>query len=68
MFSCLSIAAVIEDKIICIHGGVGKTITNLEQLENLDRSLNIWDKSNCTILELLWSEYSHNNEGVTENK
>ena len=30
VFSCLPLAAVIEDRIICFHGGVGKNITNFE--------------------------------------
>ena len=63
VFSSLPLAAVVEDRIIWVHGGVGKNITNFDYLENIDRSSNISDKNNTITQELLWSEYSNLPEG-----
>lgn len=33
LFDWLPLAAVIEDKIVCLHGGIGSTLVNIEQIE-----------------------------------
>ena len=32
-FDYLPLCAVIEDRIVCLHGGIGSTLVNLEQIE-----------------------------------
>jgi diadenosine tetraphosphatase ApaH/serine/threonine PP2A family protein phosphatase len=33
LFDWLPLAAVIEDKIICLHGGIGSTLLSVDQIE-----------------------------------
>jgi diadenosine tetraphosphatase ApaH/serine/threonine PP2A family protein phosphatase len=33
MFDWLPLAAVIEDRIVCLHGGIGSTLVSLDQIE-----------------------------------
>jgi diadenosine tetraphosphatase ApaH/serine/threonine PP2A family protein phosphatase len=35
MFDWLPLAAVIDDKIVCLHGGIGSTLTSLKQLDEI---------------------------------
>ena len=39
MFQWLPLAAVIEDRVACMHGGIGRSITHISQLEELQRPL-----------------------------
>ena len=32
VFNCMSIAAVIDDKILCMHGGLSSELLNVEQI------------------------------------
>jgi len=40
-FDWLPLAAVIEDRIVCLHGGIGSTLVSLEQVEMIERPLDI---------------------------
>ena len=35
LFDWLPLAAVIEDKIICLHGGIGSQLNYVAEIENL---------------------------------
>ncbi|KAI6695683.1 hypothetical protein NL676_023393 [Syzygium grande] len=39
LFNCLPLAALIEKKIICMHGGIGRSIHSVEQIEKLERPI-----------------------------
>ncbi|KAL5999222.1 Serine/threonine-protein phosphatase bsl3 [Asimina triloba] len=39
LFNWLPLAALIEKKIICMHGGIGRSINHVEQIENLQRPI-----------------------------
>ncbi|RZC76005.1 hypothetical protein C5167_001282 [Papaver somniferum] len=34
-FNCLPVSAVIDDKILCMHGGISPDLNNLDQIRNL---------------------------------
>lgn len=66
VFNTLPIAATINDKIFCIHGGLSPELLNLKQIEQIQRPTDIPDKG--LLADLLWSDpdplvktFSHTN-------
>lgn len=55
-FNNLSIAAVIYDKIFCVHGGIGWTFTSLEQLERLQKPIESF--ADGPVMSAVWSDPS----------
>lgn len=54
IFDYLSLSAVIEDRVFCVHGGLSPSITNLDQIREIDRKQEVpHDGSMC---DLLWSD------------
>ena len=41
MFDWLPLAAVIDDRIVCLHGGIGSTLLSLDQIEQIQRPLEV---------------------------
>jgi diadenosine tetraphosphatase ApaH/serine/threonine PP2A family protein phosphatase len=56
VFNCLPIAALIENKIFCCHGGLSPNLRSLEQLKRISRPLDVDDKG--LVCDLLWSDPS----------
>ncbi|KAK6464611.1 Metallo-dependent phosphatase-like protein [Scheffersomyces coipomensis] len=54
VFNTLPIAATINDKIFCIHGGLSPDLTDLKQIEQIKRPTDIPDKG--LLADLLWSD------------
>ena len=42
-FNCLPVAAVIDDKIFCMHGGLSPELTNMEQIRRIIRPTDVPD-------------------------
>jgi len=53
-FSCLPLGAIIEDKILCIHGGLSPDLKNLEQIRRIVRPTEIPDTG--LLCDLLWAD------------
>lgn len=53
-FNNLPIAALIEDKILCMHGGLSPDLTDLNQIREIRRPLSVPD--NGIVCDLLWSD------------
>nr|XP_034908259.1 serine/threonine-protein phosphatase BSL1-like isoform X1 [Populus alba] len=53
LFNCLPLAALIEKKIICMHGGIGRSIHSVEQIEKLERPITM-DAGSIILMDLLW--------------
>ena len=54
VFDYLSLSALIEEKIFCVHGGLSPSITTLDQIRTIDRKQEIpHDGSMC---DLMWSD------------
>ncbi|KAK1356073.1 Serine/threonine-protein phosphatase [Heracleum sosnowskyi] len=68
LFSYLPLAALIEEKIICMHGGIGRSIHSVEQIEKLERPLTL-DAKSSVLMDLLWSDPTENDsvEGIRPN-
>jgi len=41
LFEWLPLAAIIEDKIICLHGGIGSSLNYVAEIESLQRPLEV---------------------------
>ncbi|XP_072951204.1 serine/threonine-protein phosphatase BSL2 homolog isoform X1 [Typha angustifolia] len=68
LFNWLPLAALIEKKIICMHGGIGRSINHIEQIENLQRPISM-EAGSVVLMDLLWSDPTENDsvEGLRPN-
>ncbi|XP_048504498.1 serine/threonine-protein phosphatase BSL1 isoform X2 [Beta vulgaris subsp. vulgaris] len=68
LFNYLPLAALIEKKIICMHGGIGRSIQAVEQIEKLERPITM-DAGSIVLMDLLWSDPTENDsiEGLRPN-
>ncbi|KAI9253771.1 serine/threonine-protein phosphatase 4 catalytic subunit [Phascolomyces articulosus] len=54
IFDYLSLSAIIDNKIFCVHGGLSPSITTLDQIRTIDRKQEVpHDGAMC---DLLWSD------------
>jgi hypothetical protein len=53
LFNWLPLAAVIERKIICMHGGIGRSINYVQQIEDLKRPITM-EAGSVVLMDLLW--------------
>ena len=60
VFDWLPLSAVIDDRILCIHGGLGGSLKSLDQLRSLRRPFNIdaqcYDEQTNLLYDILWSD------------
>ncbi|CAM8886785.1 unnamed protein product [Rhodiola kirilowii] len=68
LFNWLPLAAIIEKKIICMHGGIGRSINHIEQIESLQRPITM-ESGSIVLMDLLWSDPTENDsvEGLRPN-
>ncbi|XP_047334395.1 serine/threonine-protein phosphatase BSL1-like [Impatiens glandulifera] len=68
LFNYLPLAALIEKKIICMHGGIGRSIHSVEQIEKIERPITM-DAGSLILMDLLWSDPTENDsvEGLRPN-
>ncbi|XP_039022980.1 serine/threonine-protein phosphatase BSL3-like isoform X2 [Hibiscus syriacus] len=68
LFNWLPLAALIEKKIICMHGGIGRSINHVGQIENLQRPITM-EAGSIVLMDLLWSDPTENDsvEGLRPN-
>ncbi|KAK9343297.1 Metallo-dependent phosphatase-like protein [Lipomyces starkeyi] len=64
-FNCLPIAAIIDEKIFTMHGGLSPDLNSMEQIRRIMRPTDIPD---CGLLcDLLWSDPDKDITGWSEN-
>ncbi|EHM99954.1 Ppq1p [Saccharomyces cerevisiae x Saccharomyces kudriavzevii VIN7] len=70
VFNTLPLAAIIQDKIFCVHGGISPDLHNMKQVEKIARPTDIPESGLVT--DLLWSDpdaqvpdWSENDRGVS---
>ncbi|KAM7195048.1 Metallo-dependent phosphatase-like protein [Rhypophila sp. PSN 637] len=65
MFTCLPIAAIVDDKIFCCHGGLSPDLNSMEQIRRVMRPTDVPD---CGFLcDLLWSDPDKDITGWAES-
>lgn len=53
-FNCMPVAALIEDKILCMHGGLSPELTTVDQINSIIRPTDIPDTG--LLCDLLWAD------------
>ncbi|CAD5231729.1 unnamed protein product [Bursaphelenchus xylophilus] len=54
VFNCMPVAALVENKIFCCHGGLSPHLRTLEQLKRIVRPVDVQD--NGLLCDVLWSD------------
>ena len=64
-FNCLPVAAIIDEKIFCMHGGLSPELTSMEQIKRIHRPVDVPDQG--LLCDLLWSDPDTEVSGWGEN-
>mmetsp|Transcript_56594 Transcript_56594/g.143234 ORF Transcript_56594/g.143234 Transcript_56594/m.143234 type:complete len:303 (-) Transcript_56594:206-1114(-) len=64
-FNCVPVSAVVDDKILCMHGGLSPELSNLEQIKRIVRPTDVPDTG--LLCDLLWSDPEKEISGWGEN-
>jgi serine/threonine-protein phosphatase PP1 catalytic subunit len=64
-FNCLPVAAIIDEKIFCMHGGLSPELSNMEQIRRIMRPTDVPDTG--LLCDLLWSDPEKDMNGWEEN-
>ncbi|CAO2163135.1 unnamed protein product [Urochloa humidicola] len=64
-FNCLPVAAVIDDKILCMHGGLSPDLDSLSRIREIQRPVDVPDQG--LLCDLLWSDPDRDSEGWGDN-
>lgn len=66
VFNCMPIAAVIDDKILCMHGGLSPELLSVEQINKINRPTDVPDSG--LLCDLLWSDPDNEVRDWQENQ
>lgn len=64
-FNCLPVAAIIDEKIFCCHGGLSPDLVSMDQIRLLSRPTDVPDQG--ILCDLLWADPSDLVDGWGEN-
>ncbi|CAB3401767.1 unnamed protein product [Caenorhabditis bovis] len=64
-FNCLPVAAIIDEKIFCCHGGLSPDLQSMEQIRRIMRPTDVPDQG--LLCDLLWSDPDKDVTGWGEN-
>ncbi|KAI3854362.1 hypothetical protein MKW98_010379 [Papaver atlanticum] len=64
-FNCLPVAAIIDDKILCMHGGLSPEMESMDQIRAIERPVDVPDQG--LICDLLWADPDRDIKGWGEN-
>ncbi|KAK2196610.1 bifunctional Metallo-dependent phosphatase-like/Serine-threonine-specific protein phosphatase-bis(5-nucleosyl)-tetraphosphatase/Calcineurin-like phosphoesterase domain [Babesia duncani] len=64
-FNCLPVAAIVDDKIFCMHGGLSPELSTMDQIRQISRPTDVPDTG--LLCDLLWSDPDPGTTGWGEN-
>ena len=65
-FNCLPVAAILDDKIICMHGGLGPDLDKIDRIRNILRPTDVPERG--LLCDLLWSDPDDSSNGFGSNE
>ncbi|KAJ3449818.1 serine/threonine-protein phosphatase pp1 isozyme [Anaeramoeba flamelloides] len=65
LFDCFPLAAIINDKIFCVHGGLSPNLKRPSDIKKIERPVKVPEKG--LVLDLLWSDPSEDVIGWGES-
>ena len=65
VFNCLPVSAIVDEKILCMHGGLSPEMERLQQIAELHRPCDVPDVG--LMCDLLWSDPDTGVNGWAEN-
>eukprot|EP00428_Durinskia_dybowskii_P004679 CAMPEP_0170287512 /NCGR_PEP_ID=MMETSP0116_2-20130129/43812_1 /TAXON_ID=400756 /ORGANISM="Durinskia baltica, Strain CSIRO CS-38" /LENGTH=304 /DNA_ID=CAMNT_0010538927 /DNA_START=87 /DNA_END=1001 /DNA_ORIENTATION=+ len=65
VFCCMPVCGLIDDKIICMHGGLSPELTSMDQINRLVRPTDVPDTG--LMCDLLWADPERDINGWAEN-
>ena len=54
VFDCLALAALVDNKIFCVHGGLSPVIGKIDEINNIDRKQEVPHEG--AMSDLMWSD------------
>ncbi len=64
-FNCLPVAAIVDDKIFCVHGGLSPELESLDLINAIKRPTDVPDTG--LLCDLLWSDPDGDSNGWGQN-
>ncbi|KAK9143870.1 hypothetical protein Syun_013270 [Stephania yunnanensis] len=64
-FNCMPIVAVIDKRVLCVHGGLSPDLNTLDQIQNISRPTDVPDHG--LLCDLLWADPHSSVQGWGEN-
>jgi len=64
-FNCMPVCAAIDDKILCMHGGLSPDLDNMDKIRRIVRPTDVPDAG--LICDLLWADPDKEIQGWAEN-
>ena len=64
-FNCLPVAALLDDKILCMHGGIGPDLESKDTIKKIIRPTDVPEHG--LLCDLLWSDPDENANGFGNN-
>lgn len=66
VFRYLPLAAVVSERIFCVHGGISREMQTLDDIRELQRPINVPEKG--FVADLLWADPDRDSKGFQESE